>query len=319
MSSLYIIGNGFDLAHKIGSSYNDFKEFIQTKYPDISEEREYFPTSITGRHGEDIWNDDELAGYLLNQLNASCGGGDWSNFEEALGELDFYYNAPIVEIPKDKEGDIDYSKLVYINEDYSQLCSPINNLIKILFVEWIESLEVNVEKYKNINLNNNNLYFSFNYTKTLEEVYEVSKENICHIHGTSPESLIFGHRRAEREILNEYDEITGSYKVGSESAIMSSRDIFRKNIELFIEDKKDFFEKIEKNKITDINIIGHSLSEVDMPYFQEILKKVDENTKWNVYYYNKLNKDIFKNKILKIGVLKENLIVESNDAFFVKK
>lgn len=185
-------------------------------------------------------------------------------------------------------------------------------------MEWIESLETNVEKIKNINLNNDNLYFSFNYTKTLEEVYEILKENICHIHGTFPELLIFGHGKTESDIYDEYNKISGSYEVGSESAIMSSRDILRKDTEFIIENKKGFFEKIEKNKITNINVVGHSFGEVDMPYFQEILKRVDQNTKWNIFYYRENEREIFEKRMLEIGIDKKNLIIKHSDLFYMK-
>lgn len=31
--NLFIIGNGFDLAHGLATKYNDFKEYLQKTYP----------------------------------------------------------------------------------------------------------------------------------------------------------------------------------------------------------------------------------------------------------------------------------------------
>lgn len=106
-----------------------------------------------------------------------------------------------------------------ISEDYSQLCPPINNLIKTLFVKWIESLEINVEK-------------------------------------------------------------------------------------------------IKKNKIININVIGHSFSKVDMPYFEEIYKRVDKKAKWTIFYYAQDEKVLFKKKILKVGVNDKNLELKHSDSFY---
>ena len=40
MSKLFIIGNGFDLAHSIPTSYNDFRAFLISKYPDSLKNRD---------------------------------------------------------------------------------------------------------------------------------------------------------------------------------------------------------------------------------------------------------------------------------------
>ncbi|MGL5964672.1 MAG: AbiH family protein [Fusobacteriaceae bacterium] len=45
---------------------------------------------------------------------------------------------------------------------------------------------------------------------------------------------------------------------------------------------KAFFNSI--SNVKNIYVVGHSLGEVDMPYFKEILKKVNKDTKWNVIF-----------------------------------
>ena len=37
------------------------------------------------------------------------------------------------------------------------------------------------------------VFLNFNYTETLEIVYQVKAEKVCHIHGKRGEELIFGH------------------------------------------------------------------------------------------------------------------------------
>lgn len=61
MSKLYIIGNGFDIAHNIKSKYVDFRRFMETS-------REY---------------DDLL--YMLEEFYDNTEVDLWSEFEEALG------------------------------------------------------------------------------------------------------------------------------------------------------------------------------------------------------------------------------------------
>ena len=40
MSSLFIIGNGFDIAHGIPTKYRDFREFIIKSYPEAIKYRD---------------------------------------------------------------------------------------------------------------------------------------------------------------------------------------------------------------------------------------------------------------------------------------
>ena len=61
---LYIIGNGFDLHHGVKSSYNHFKKWLEKNDQDLLLEMEV------------LWNNNF-------QL--------WSDFERALGDIDYKY------------------------------------------------------------------------------------------------------------------------------------------------------------------------------------------------------------------------------------
>lgn len=38
MRSIFIIGNGFDLAHNIDSSYESFRKYLKKQYPNANED-----------------------------------------------------------------------------------------------------------------------------------------------------------------------------------------------------------------------------------------------------------------------------------------
>lgn len=42
MKHLYIIGNGFDIHHKINSSYSNFRDWMENYYPSILEMSKMF-------------------------------------------------------------------------------------------------------------------------------------------------------------------------------------------------------------------------------------------------------------------------------------
>lgn len=58
MKNLFIIGNGFDLAHNLKTSYEDFHKYLKNKYPQANEEKFIQPEVITmpdgGEECEDV-------------------------------------------------------------------------------------------------------------------------------------------------------------------------------------------------------------------------------------------------------------------------
>ena len=52
-----------------------------------------------------------------------------------------------------------------------------------------------------------------------------------------------------------------------------------------IVDNSDFFEGIRN--ISRIVVLGHSLSEVDMPYFREISRQIGKEVTWDISYHTK--------------------------------
>ena len=57
-----------------------------------------------------------------------------------------------------------------------------------------------------------------------------------------------------------------------------------KQTDKIIASRSDFFERL--NGVTEIYILGHSLKDVDINYYKEIIKYVDmDSVKWTVSYY----------------------------------
>lgn len=88
MSKLIIIGNGFDLAHKIPTSYNDFRRYLIDKYPDAYRNKDRIIDI-------DEINDMKLIAvelmlYAIDHAN----GEDWSNFESSLSIINFQDKFP---------------------------------------------------------------------------------------------------------------------------------------------------------------------------------------------------------------------------------
>ena len=54
----------------------------------------------------------------------------------------------------------------------------------------------------------------------------------------------------------------------------------------------------------------------DLPYFKEVFSYVPKNIQWNVYYHKPEEESIFKDKLIKTGINKENIKTYHTSAFF---
>lgn len=98
MSSLFIAGNGFDIAHGIPTKYRDFRSFVIQKYPEALEFRDEV---VYLEDFEDIGQNEFAAEILLNAMDKAA-GKNWCNFEEALAYINFDNKFPL---PNHKENE----------------------------------------------------------------------------------------------------------------------------------------------------------------------------------------------------------------------
>ena len=83
MSSLFIAGNGFDIAHGIPTQYSRFRSFIIQKYPEALELRDQV---VYLEDFESIDPNEFAAEILLNTMD-KVADENWCNFEEALAYI----------------------------------------------------------------------------------------------------------------------------------------------------------------------------------------------------------------------------------------
>lgn len=165
---LYIIGNGFDLHHNMPTGYNDYKKFLNDLHPDTIKSFESFGY-IKGYSKEDIL---------------------WTNLENALTlDSEYLISDFINDYYPDPSSDSDYTfdEMRVELENETQF---IYNFTGLYFFEWIESINssgYNVDK--NLHFDSNDLFITFNYTDTLESLYQIPSENILHIHGKINDEL----------------------------------------------------------------------------------------------------------------------------------
>ena len=146
--------------------------------------------------------------------------------------------------------------------------------------KWINSMtSITNPKYIKIE-KENSIFLNFNYTMTLELLYEIPKEQILHIHGDAykSEKLVFGHNIYKGGYNYPYD--------GEKVADVLER--YHKNPYEHIFKHNDFFAKIKDVEM--VHVLGLSLSPVDIEYLEWICREVPNNAKWEISWYTEENK-----------------------------
>ena len=142
-----------------------------------------------------------------------------------------------------------------------------------------------------------NYFFSFNYTQTLELIYGISENCICHIHGVSKnvirnlglDNFIFGHGRE-------------SFDSDVTDIVRTAYNITKKPVNQCMINNQLFFEKL--NDVNNIYSYGFSFGDVDMPYIEKICQSICDTTSVTWYFNDfniKENRALYEEKIRKAG------------------
>jgi hypothetical protein len=282
MKTLYVIGNGFDIHHGLSTGYQFFHKYILQNQKELVDDLEKYFSFF-----EDV---DKL----------------WSSFEEDLKTFEFesFYddNCNVQSDDENFELNLTYGLEDNINEQSRKLIESIREA----FESWIENIDIeSVEK--KLHVEENSFFINFNYTLLLENVYQIHQDKIVHIHGDiENKQIVFGHSKVLKEDL-EIDENGDSNRTpfsDSESAVKQTFHAFYKPVGNIIKENKHHFERF--NTVKKIIVLGHSLKEIDIPYFEEILIHTN-NAKWEVSYYEEKEEKEHLQKLQKIGINKKDI------------
>lgn len=299
VSSLFILGNGFDRAHGMETSYEDFQKYLKRKYPNANDTKLIIPSGTQMPKGDVKYDDDDVVSFLMYLISQAEEDGDnWSDLESSLGRLSFdeclYNSDPVV----DQDGDYDSWKNMYIRQDVANDLVIPCLMIKEYFADWINTIPLkNIkpkEGFMKLIDKDSDLFFTFNYTETLEIIYKV--KNVCHIHGKRGEKLIFGHGN-DNDYLEEYI----SEHPGAEDSLISIQEALRKNTKDALADHADFFDNIPRG-LNKVYSFGFSFSEVDRIYIEELCKRVNtESVIWYLHSRSSGARRSFESIIRKCG------------------
>lgn len=260
---LYIVGNGFDRYHGIPSDYRDFARYLATTDRTVHRMvEEYFAA------------DAEF----------------WAEFETRLAEFDEHQAVDYASQFLDDKG---YGDFQY---ELEQIATGLSSGLRSHFADWVRGLPIPDRGSIRVplNIDRSAAFLTFNYTPTLERLYGVPSEHILHIHGDAADAaaeLVLGHgwERAPEDSMNfKPDGPDDDWRVrdGIEYIDQFFAETFKPTARL-IDENAAFFAGLAQ--VRDVKIMGHGLAEVDEPYIDEIMRRVDlATTRWTVSIYGDL-------------------------------
>lgn len=296
MSSLFIIGNGFDIAHGIPSKYSNFREYIIKKYPEALQNKD---EKVYLEDFEDFSFEELAAEFLLAAMDR-VQGEDWENFEDALAHITVDEKFPKPNHKQDETDEEDNALM----RDYLLYVDRLTNGVvicteiwQVFFQNWIREVQVpiKISNYsprkglREIFKSGDNIFLTFNYTKTLEKIYGV--KDVTHIHNCVGQKLIFGH-----------GEDTISY--GGDGLLMSSflDDMLmtlKKDTTFPMIKNKKFFKRISKD-IDKVYSYGFSYGKVDAVYIKRIVQSISPDAVWLFTAYEAQDREALRIKKIKL-------------------
>lgn len=273
---LFIIGNGFDLHHSLPTSFSDFEKFLK-----ITNESLFY--------------------YLDNFFP----GDLWSDFENSLAnfQIDIALEDNFDLFPSE-DSERDGDKYIFpdkMEEIVKNLTTDLKNSLR----DWILNLNPNQNPKNYIipEITLDSFYLTFNYSDTLEKYYNIPNEKILHIHNKAERLNLrpneIGYIPDDSEIIIGHSVPYCTTQLSKKNS--TSKSTLAKNKFIFEEGKElllSYFEKSFKNtcqiikensvffnhKFSKIQVIGHSISNVDLPYFEKISNN-NTQASWIVSYY----------------------------------
>lgn len=154
-----------------------------------------------------------------------------------------------------------------LNDSYREIASCLTSTIRTELCSFIE--EATSQKAYTIEtveklIKPRDLFVTFNYSFTLEDLYKIQKTRILHIHKTiySEDKIIFGHGNQYLKSNPNPPEFDLSNPAGQLCNLNAE---FKKVYQI-----SALIKFLDKKQVTQIIIMGHGLGDIDSRYFQKL-------------------------------------------------
>ncbi|MAA70094.1 MAG: hypothetical protein CL679_00025 [Bermanella sp.] len=312
---LYVIGNGFDVHHGLDTRYTSFGLYLKNNYEETYELLlNYFGFT-------DLAPDFPTT--MLDPL--------WSEFETSMSLLDkdSVLEANMDAMPNYSSDDFRDRDRYTLEIEMERILGLLTTELYKAFKEFILAVQLPpFDRSRSVNIDRDAVYLTFNYTDTLYQYYGIPDENVLFIHGKANEhvdELILGHgvdpesfeekpaeqpselsdEGLERWIEYQSDQYDYSFERGRHAINQYFSATF-KGTEQVIKNNEDFFAKL--GNINEIYVLGHSLADVDLPYFKKLKQSVRPDAKWVATFYNATDEEAFSDILTGLGATNVTIV-----------
>ena len=300
MDTLYVIGNGFDLHHGLKTSYYAFADFLRKNHQPLYHSLESYVAYPD--------SDKSL----------------WSAFESNLAKLniDDILSENSDRLPEYASEDFKEGDRHIFPDIMQEECERLTAGLIGAFTEFIRSVVIPPSaNQKKIAIDNDANFLTFNYTDTLERIYNIEPSKIIYIHNSAYskyDEIILGHgidpasfeepkkippaglsKEETEKWIEENDDYDYSYSEGK-AAIMKYFKSSYKPTAAIIARFSNFFSKL--NNTHNVYVLGHSISEVDLPYCKKLVESVSAGAIWHVSFYDDAEKTRHLQTLTALGI-----------------
>ncbi len=275
MNNLLIIGNGFDLAHGLKTSYNHFIEYLIEEQFKSNKFESAFILGVGIENIQELRNEIMYGNYFIKE--------NFKNIfiRDLIWEFSLKYWCDIENKYFELLNTTDNG--TYFFKDPKTLNSEFE-ILKDYLVEYLKEQEKNVkalESYKKMIAlvdSKETIILNFNYTDTLKKLYsnEIKESQVIHIHGelSNPKNpIIFGYAANDEESRELIDKGNNEYM----------RNI-KKHLYKRTENEKLLTNYLYGTESINVTILGHSCGLSDKLILNQILNH--KNIKSiNVFYF----------------------------------
>jgi len=321
--NILVVGNGFDLAHDLKTSYPDFLVFMQEYIRDASkqilDEEGNTLTELDAEMRNLIKDDNLLLRHFLDVYKARCevGKRGWIDFEQEIAgivkgfdtmlnykqgrfvlrqneKLRDYISEDVMKFFFDAKpqggilmhGDFSVAEILEKGEKLHNDLMKVTRMLEIYLI--VNANMRNVSKRIPVIQNHDfNRILSFNYTNTYERLYGKGTERYCYIHGKARSDGDF----EKSNLVLGIDEYLDPSRKDDDNTFVTFKKFYQRIYKDGDSSYIDWLKEIPMNTGNhtplDIFYFGHSLDVTD----KDILKSLIMHDKAHnhFYYRNKIS------------------------------
>lgn len=304
ITKLYVIGNGFDKHHGMSCGYNCFKTWLKTNREEVYDNL----TRIYGDLSDDWWSkfEESLANFDPDQFPYEVAD---STFFEQLRKLEVRYGEEgrsyideyelrngSVSNQFDRASAIARYEMMHLKDD---LCEA--------FGDWVKDIKLPDKSRKDCDLDENAIYFTFNYTRTLEDLYGIEDDQVVHLHGSVDNGqFVIGHNMTaeemqQRDLENHMYDRDPNDDEGEDEARMAmfqvAEELKKPVDDIIVEHSSDFN---SLGSIKELEVLGFSYSPIDLPYLERIIEVTGKEVKARLGWHedrDRISAEFFAHKV----------------------